>query len=103
MLDKDKAQKQVRFAGEAVLHVWIWINGQHADPTVDGMLVVGLLKCERIHVGMQKQVPMCIASVDGRWYDSELSDTDEVSSVSLSFSRSRNVGRYCYVNGTTTS
>ena len=69
----------------------------YADPTVDGMIVSGLLKCERSHVGMQKHISMCIASVNGKCYDSarargerKLSDTEEVNSMSF---------RYCYEVG----
>ena len=85
------------------------LHGQHADPTVNGMIVSGLLKCERRHVGMQEQISMSIASVDGKCYDNararaerKLSGTEEVNSRSLRFAWSRYVGRYCCVNGTTT-
>ena len=56
------------------------------------MIVRGLLKCESSHVGMQDQISMCIASVDGKCYDSaqdcvdrKLSDTEEVNLMSLRF------------------
>ena len=84
----EAAVNQVESAGEAAVHMWISCqnnhsmntvlrtNGQHADPTVNGMIVSGLLNCEMRHVGMQEQismcivsVSMCIASVDGKCYD----------------------------------
>ena len=47
------------------MHGWIpWKN-----PTVDGMIVSGSLQCEMRHVGMQEQISMSIASVDGKCYD----------------------------------
>ena len=74
------------------------------------MIVSGSLKCEKSHVGMQKKISKCIASVDGKCYDSararvesKFSDTEEVNSGSSRFSQSRYVGRYCCVNRTTTS
>ena len=59
----------MKSAGEVAAHGWL-LHGQHTEPTVDGMVVSGLLKCERRHVGMQEQISMCIASVDGKCYDS---------------------------------
>ena len=44
--NKEKVHKQMKFASEAAVHVWIWTNGQHADPTVDGMIVKESLKRE---------------------------------------------------------
>ena len=58
MTEKGKAHKQVKHAGKAAVHVWIRTNSQHADPTVNGMIVSESLKCERSHVGMQKQISM---------------------------------------------
>ena len=51
--EKGKAHKQVNPAGEAAVCVWIWTNSQHADPTVDGMIVVGSLK----HEGCKRRSP----------------------------------------------
>ena len=56
-------------ASEMSGHRWL-LHGQHADPTVNGMIVSGSLKCEWSHVGMQKQISMCIASVEEKCYDS---------------------------------
>ena len=60
------------------------------------MMVSGLLKCERSHVGMQEQISMCIMIVDDKCYDSaiarvesKMSDTDGVNSRSLIFSQLR--------------
>ncbi len=59
---------------------------------------------------MQEHIPMGIASVDGKCYDSararggsKLSETEEVISISPRFSRSRYAGRYSCVNSTTIS
>ena len=59
---------------------------------------------------MQKQISTCIASVNGKYYDSviarvksKLSDTEEVNSSSLRFAQLRYVGRYRCVNDATTS
>ena len=42
-----------------------------SNPTIDGMIEKGSLKRERSCVGMQEQhISMCIASVDGKCYDS---------------------------------
>ena len=57
----------MKSSGEVAAHGWL-IHGQHADPTVDGMIVSGSLKCERSHVGMQEQISMCMSSVDGKCY-----------------------------------
>jgi len=77
-------------------HRWS-LHGQHADPAVNGMIVSGLLfKCEKRHVGVQEQISICIASVDGKCYDSaracverKLSDTEKVNSRSLRFDQLR--------------
>jgi hypothetical protein len=58
----------VKSAGEVAAHGWL-LHGQHAEPTVDGVIVNGLLKCERRHEGKQEQISMSIASVDGKCYD----------------------------------
>ena len=72
------------------------------------MIVRGSLNCESSHVGTQEQISMCIASVDGNdsarvCVERKLSDTEEVNLRSLRFAQSRNVGRYRYVNSTSTS
>jgi len=82
---------RVKPAGEVAAPGWS-LHGLHADPTVDGMIVGGSLKCDRRHVGMQEQIFMSIASVDGKCYDNaracverKLSGTMEVNSRSLRF------------------
>ena len=95
----------MKSAREVAVH-GLPLHGQHADPTVNGMIVSGLLKCGKRHVGMHEQISMCITSVDGKCYDSaracgesKLSDTEEVNSRSLRFSQSRYVGRCLCANG----
>ena len=39
--NKEKVHNQVKLAGEAAVHVCTWTNDQHADPTVDGMIISG--------------------------------------------------------------
>ena len=97
---------RVNSASEAAVHGWIlWQN-----PTVNGMIVRGSLKSESSHAGMQEQISMCIAIIDGECYDSaralvkrKLSDTEEVNLRSLRFAQPRYMGRYCCVNGASTS
>ena len=95
---------RVESAGEAAVHGWIpWQN-----PTFDGTIVRGSLNCESSNVGMQEQIPMCIVSIDGNdsaraCDERKLSDTEEITSRILRFAQLRYVGRYCCVNGTTTS
>ena len=74
------------------------------------MIVRGSQKRESSCVGMQEHISMCIVSVDSKCYDSardqggsKLSDIEKVNLMSLRFAQSRNVGRYCYVDGTSTS
>ena len=45
----DHVHNRVKSAGEVTAHGWS-LHGQHADPAVDGMIVSGLLKCEKRHV-----------------------------------------------------
>ena len=87
-LTADEVNNQAEYANEASVHGWIpWRNH-----IVDGMIVRWLLKhessCVRVSscVGMQEHIPMCIASVDGKCYESaracggsKLSETEEVS------------------------
>ncbi len=106
---------KAEYADEAAVHGWIpWQNS-----TVVGMMVRGLLKHESGCVressclGMQEHTSMCIASVDGKCYDSarahggsKLSKTEGVSlargeskmskteGVSLRFARSRYAGGF---------
>ena len=82
-----------------------------SNPTIDGMIEKGLLKRESSCMGMQEQhISMCIVSVDSKCYDSaracgvsKLCDTEEVNVMSPRFARLSYVGRYCCVDGTTTS
>ncbi len=104
-LTASDVHNQVKSASEVAVHGWIaWKN-----PTVNGMIVRGLLKhessCVRESscVGMQEHIPMCIVSVDGKCYDSLLSETEEAISISPRFARSRCSGRYSCMNGTTIS
>ena len=91
----DHVHNRVKSAGEVTAHGWS-LHGQHADSAVNGMIVSGLLKCKKRHVGVQEQISMCIASVDGKCYDGaracverKLSDAEEVNSRSLRFDQSR--------------
>ncbi len=108
-LTADEVNNQAEYANEAAVHGWIpWRNH-----TVDGMIVRWLLKhessCMRESscVEMQERIPMCIARLEGKCYDSararsgsNLSETEE---VSLRFGWSRYARRNRCANGTTTS
>jgi len=108
-LKKLTADEVAEYANEAAVHGWIpWRN-----PSVDGMMVRGLLKhesgcvCESSCMGMQEHTSLCIASVDGKFYDSAIacggSKLSVTEGVSLRLVRSKYAGRYSCVSGTTIS
>jgi len=91
---------EAKYADEATVHGWIpWRNS-----TVYGMMVRELLKHESIRVresscvGMQEHTSMCIASVDGKYYDSARARSEikmsKTEGVSPRFARSRYAGGF---------